>query len=101
MEVIEIKISDYMELIAKAMECQAYRDNVDRVSKEEINREWIRNYCYKNPEIIDFYREGPEESDEDIIEDLSFEDLANYNIETYCTQEDIVRYSNPNGEMIF
>ena len=101
MEVIEIKVSDYMELIAKAMECQAYRDNLDIVTKEEIKDAWKRDYCYRNPDILDFYRENNEESDGNIVEDLCFEDIAKYNIETYCTQEDIVRYSNPNGKMIF
>ena len=79
-EVIEIPVDKYIELIAAVHELAAIKGagvNEDDWVIESC-KEYINDYCNDNPEIINYYRKSPSETDQEIIDDLWFEELANF-----------------------
>lgn len=78
MDNIEISKIEYTKLLAAARELEVIKADVDTTYTCQMA---IWNYCKKNPEIIEFYREKEDEDEEDIIYDLGFIDIVIYEME--------------------
>ena len=91
---ITISVDRYKELLAAEFELDALKvagiDDIDGV--EESCEDYIRSYSEENPDILIWFRENSFESTEDIINDLWFEDLAEFEVEYYCDQEEVINY---------
>lgn len=78
-EVEVILKNDYIKLLAAARELEAIKAGVDTTFTCQMA---IWNYCEKHPEIIEFYREKDDEDEQDIINDLWFDDIIVFEMET-------------------
>lgn len=100
-EVIEIPVDKYVELIAASHELAAIRsagvDENDWVI--DSCNEYINDYCNDNPEIINYYRESSSETDQEIIDDLWFEELADFELNYYHDTKEIVLYYDSREEI--
>ncbi len=91
---ITISIDRYKELLAAEFELDALKlagvDEVDGM--DEFREDYIRSYCENEPDILLWFRENSFESADDIIDRLWFEDLAEFDVEYYCDQEEVINY---------
>lgn len=91
---ITISIDRYKDLLAAEFELEAIRqskiDILNNVKKYCQN--YIKDYCKNEPNILNWFRENDLETNEEIIEDLWFEDLADFEVDYYCNQEEVINY---------
>lgn len=83
-EVEVILKNDYIKLLAAARELEVIKTNA-RTDNDEIQfacQRAIYRYCNQHPEIIEFYREKDDEDEQDIINDLWFDDIIVFEMET-------------------
>lgn len=91
---ITISVDRYKELLAAEFELIALKnagvDNINGI--EESCEDYIRSYCEDEPDILIWFRENSFETADEIIEDLWFEDLAEFEVEYYCEQKEVINY---------